>query len=111
MKRVQTWGSWLGAVLVFSLIWAASASADPEWASCQKASSKTGSFSDKLCSVASPGAGKYELVAPSIGKGKPFKGKGGLAVLHLVIPGKGDITVKCQSVKDVGSVTVPNKVF
>ncbi len=67
-------------------------------------------FTDKLCTVGAPGTGKYEL-DEGIGKGKGFKGKGGTAILHNVIPGKGDIKVECASFKDAGSVSAPSGVF
>jgi hypothetical protein len=112
MKGIRTLGLALVAVFALVAITAGAASAEkPTWKFCAKAEPKnTGNFSDKACSVSSPGTGKYELVA-GIGKGKGFKGKGGHATLHNVIPGKGDITVECESFKDSGSVAAPSAVF
>ncbi|MCW3032659.1 MAG: hypothetical protein JWM60_1004 [Solirubrobacterales bacterium] len=112
MKSKRILGLALVAVFAFAAMTAASASASkPVWKFCQKAAVKgTGEFSDKLCSVAAPGTGSYNLVA-GIGKGKGFKGKGATAILHNVIPEKGDIKVECASFKDAGSVSAPSGVF
>jgi hypothetical protein len=111
MKRMRILGLALVAVFALVAITAGAASAKPQWKACIKTEPKnTGNFTDKLCSIASePGTGKYELVA-GIGKGKGFKGKGGEASLHNVIPGKGDIKVTCLSFKDKGSVVAPSGV-
>jgi hypothetical protein len=105
-------GLTLVAVFAFAAMTAAGASASkPQWKFCQKAAVKgTGEFSDKACSISAGGTGNYNLVA-GIGKGKGFKGKGGEATLHNVIPGKGDIKVICASFKDSGSVAAPSGVF
>jgi hypothetical protein len=112
MKRMRILGLALVAVFALVAITAGAASASkPTWKACIKAEPKnTGNFSDKVCSIASePGKGKYEKVS-GIGKGKGFKGKGGEASLHNVIPGKGDIKVTCASFKDSGSVVAPSGV-
>jgi hypothetical protein len=110
MKRMRILGLALVAVFALAAITAGAASANPTWKACVKAEPKnTGAYSDKLCSVPAGGTGKYNLVA-GIGKGKGFKGKGGKAVLHNVIPGKGDIKVECGSFKDSGSVVAPSGV-
>jgi hypothetical protein len=110
MKRMRILGLALVAVFALVAITAGAASAKPQWKACVKTEPKnTGNFSDKLCSIGAPGTGKYELVA-GIGKGKGFKGKGGEASLHNVIPGKGDIKVTCLSFKDKGSVVAPSGV-
>jgi len=110
MKRMRILGLALVAVFALVAITAGAASAKPVWKVCAKTEPKnTGNFSDKLCSVSQPGTGKYELVA-GIGKGKGFKGKGGEATLHNVIPGKGDIKVICESFKDAGSIVAPSGV-
>jgi len=110
MKSKRILGLALVAVFAFAAMTAASASAKPVWKFCQKAAVKgTGEFSDKLCSAPAGGTGNYNLVA-GIGKGKGFKGKGGEASLHNVIPGKGDIKVTCESFKDSGSVIAPSGV-
>jgi hypothetical protein len=112
MKRTMTLGLVLAAMFALVAITAGAASANPTWKFCTKTEPKnTGNFTDKACSISSePGKGKYELVA-GIGKGKGFKGKGGHATLHNVIPGKGDITVECESFKDSGSVAAPSQVL
>lgn len=110
MKRIRVVGLALVAVLAFAGLTAGAASAKPTWKFCGKTEPKnTGNFSDKLCSIGAPGTGKYEL-KEGIGKGKGFKGKGGEASLHNVIPGKGDIKVTCASFKDAGSVVAPSGV-
>jgi hypothetical protein len=112
MKRMRILGLALVAVFALAAMTAAGASASkPVWKVCAKAAVKnTGEFSDKACSISAGGTGKYNLVA-GIGKGKGFKGKGGEAILHNVIPGKGDIQVKCASFKDAGSIVAPSGVF
>jgi hypothetical protein len=110
MKRIRIVGFALVAVLAFAGLTAGAASAKPTWKFCGKTEPKnTGNFTDKLCSIGAPGTGKYEL-KEGIGKGKGFKGKGGEASLHNVIPGKGDIKVTCASFKDSGSVVAPSGV-
>jgi len=109
MKRIL--GLALVAVFALAAFTAASASAKPVWKHCNKVLVKgTGEFSDKLCSIGAGGTGSYNLEA-GIGKGKGFKGKGEKAVLHNVIPGKGDIKVECESFKDSGSIAAPSSVF
>jgi hypothetical protein len=110
MKRMRILGLALVAVFAFAALTAGAASAKPTWKACVKAEPKnTGNYSDKACSVETPGTGKYEKVV-GIGKGKGFKGKGGEASLHNVIPGKGDIKVTCGSFKDKGDVVAPSGV-
>jgi hypothetical protein len=115
MKRMRILGLCLVAVFAVGVVSAATASAaEPGWYECAKApkEGKTylGKYSDKACTSKVESGGKYELQA-GIGKGKAFKGKGGKAVLHNVIPGKGDIKVECQSFKDEGKVAAPNIEF
>jgi hypothetical protein len=111
MKSMRILGLALAAVFAFAAFTASSALASkPLWKVCVKSEKGKGEFSDKLCSVGAGGTGSYNLVA-GIGKGKGFKGKGGLAILHNVIPGKGDIKVECASFKDSGSVVAPSGVF
>ncbi len=116
MKRMRILGLALVAVFALTAVMASGASAvKPTWKYCAKTSKNeekkyTSEYTDKLCSVKSESKeGKYELTA-GIGKGKAFKGKGGVAVLHNVIPGKGDITVECQQFKDSGEVVAPSAV-
>jgi hypothetical protein len=122
MNRMRMVGLALAAIFALAALMAASASAStPTWKFCEKTSKNeekkyTATYTDKLCSVeATPEqveegkANKYEL-AEGIGKGKGFKGKGGEAILHNVIPGKGDIKVECASFKDAGAVVAPSGV-
>jgi hypothetical protein len=110
MKRMRILGLALVAVFALAAMTAAGASASkPVWKACVKSAKNAGEFSDKNCSVSAGGTGKYNLVA-GIGKGKGFKGKGGEATLHNVVPGKGDIKVICKSFKDAGSVVAPSGV-
>jgi len=111
MKRMRILGLALVAVFALAAMTAAGASASkPVWKVCAKAAVKnTGEFSDKNCTVSAGGTGKYNLVA-GIGKGKGFKGKGGKATLHNVVPGKGDIKVECASFKDAGTPVAPSGV-
>jgi len=90
----------LVAMFAFAAFSAVSASANPQWWECKK--NKGVGLLEKGCTKEG-GKGGYELV-PGVGKGKAFKGKGGLAILHNVIPGKGDIKVECASFKDGGKV-------
>jgi len=110
MKRMRILGLALVAVFALAAMTAAGASASkPVWKVCVKSAKNAGEFSDKNCSVSAGGTGKYNLVA-GIGKGKGFKGKGAEAILHNVVPGKGDIQVKCASFKDAGSIVAPSGV-
>ena len=107
MRRVGIVGLALAAVIVLGA--AASASANPHWYECAKA--EGGKYEKGCATEAGPGGkGGYEL-KEGLGKNKPFKGKGGHAVLHNVIPGKGDITVECESFKDSGQLALPDKEF
>jgi hypothetical protein len=115
MKRMRILGLALVAVFALAAMTAAGASASkPVWKFCAKAAkvgktTPTGEFSDKNCSVAAPG-GKYQLEA-GVGKGKKFKGGSTeKAVLHNVVPGKGDIKVECASFKDEGVPVAPSGV-
>jgi hypothetical protein len=115
MKRMRILGLCLVAVFAVGVVSAATASAaEPGWYECAKApkEGKTylGKYSDKGCTSKVESGGKYEL-QPGVGKGKEFKGKGGKAILHNVIPGKGDIKVECGSFKDSGKVAAPNIQF
>jgi hypothetical protein len=100
MTRMRILGLALVAVFAFAAFAAVSASANPEWYECAK--EKGIGKLEKGCTKEG-GKGGYTL-KPGIGKGKAFKGKGGLAILHNVVPGKGDIKVECQSFKDGGKV-------
>lgn len=116
MKRMRILG--LALVAVFALVAVAASSASaaaPVWAVCAKAPKEgktyTGKYSNKTCSeVNAESKGEYELVA-GIGKKAGFKGKGGKAILHNVIPGKGDVKVECASFKDEGNTAAPNLVY
>jgi hypothetical protein len=113
MRRILRSATLLAAAAgAIALLAAASASAAPEWFACSKAAKVegrfTGAFTDKACTVPSEsGEGKWELV-PGVGKGKSFKGKGGKSILHLVIPGKGDIKIECAGSKVFGAIAAPN---
>jgi len=114
MKRMRILGLALVAVFALSAVMVSGASAaKPTWKVCAKAAKVgktfTGKYSDKSCTTKVETGGKYELEA-GIGKGKAFKGKGGKATLHNVVPGKGDIKVECASFKDGGSVVAPSGV-
>jgi hypothetical protein len=104
---------WVAMAAVLAMLaLSATASAAPEWGACVKAAPKnTGSYADKLCSVASePGAGKYELAAGSVGKGKRSKLKGlGSQVLHIVT-GSGDVPITCEKLKGTGVPVAPDGV-
>lgn len=105
MRRVGIVGLALAAMFALA---AASASANPHWYECAKVE---GGKYEKGCATEAPaGTGKYEL-KEGLGKDKPFKGKGGIAILHTVIPGKGDITIECQAFKDSGQLALPDKEF
>jgi hypothetical protein len=71
--------------------------------------SYAGRYSSKSCTAAShvESGGKYELTE-GVGKGKPFKGKGGKSVLH-VKTWLGDDTVECASSKSSASPALPNR--
>jgi len=107
MRRVGIVALALAALIVLG--GAASASANPHWYECAKIE---GGKLEKGCATeAAPGGkGGYEL-KEGLGKNKPFKGKGGKAILHVVIPEKGDIKVECESFKDSGQLAMPDKEF
>jgi hypothetical protein len=118
MKRIRIAGLCLVAVFAFSAIVTGSASAAaPEYKTCIKAVPKnTGNFSDKNCSVAAPGTGKYELGEWNQGKKLTFKGKNGESTLDSYVPEveaefwKGGTvvgTVTCKSAKSRGEITGP----
>jgi hypothetical protein len=119
MKRMRILGLALVAVFALAAVAASGASAAPEWKECAKNATKTGKYTDKLCTTESAGGntGKYDLV-PGVAKGKAFKVKGGAATLHVIIPatGKGafpggaHVEVKCTSFKGGGKAALPNKV-
>ena len=122
MTRTRIIGLALAAVFALAALTAAGASAKPVWKFCEKTAKNeegkyTGNFTDKECSVAATedqiaeGKDNKYALAAGIGKGKGFKGKGETAILHNVIPGKGDIKVECASFKDAGSVAAPSGVF
>jgi hypothetical protein len=102
----------LASVLALAALTAGSASASgPVWASCGKTVPKnTGAYTDKACSVESPGhEGKYEVL-DGIGKGKGFKGKmlfGG--TLYGVAP-PGEFNLKCKKGTISGVYVAPDKV-
>jgi hypothetical protein len=105
MKSMRILGLALLAVFALGAITAVSASAtEPGWYECAKGTKGVGY--EKGCTKEG-GKGGYVL-QPGIGKGKAFKGKGGLAKLHTAIPGKGDIPVECAAFKDEGHVALPN---
>jgi hypothetical protein len=99
MTRMRILGLALVAMFAIAAVSAVSASANPQWYECAK---ETGGKYEKGCGKEG-GKGGYNL-KPGVGKGKGFKGKGGEAILHNVVPGKGDIKVICASFKDAGSV-------
>jgi hypothetical protein len=112
MKRTRILGLALAGVLVLLAISAVSASAAPEWGACVKAQPKsTGEFSDKACSVSAPeGNSKYELVGGSIGNGKKAKVKGlSSQILHIVVPGTGDVPITCRKLKGSYQPVAPDK--
>jgi hypothetical protein len=102
----------LASMLVLGALAAAGASASgPHWVYCGKAVPKnTGAYTDKACSVESPGhEGKYELL-DGIGKGKGFKGKAESdPFLRGMIP-PGEIWVRCDKASIAGRYVAPNKV-
>ncbi len=117
MGRMRTLGLAVVAVFTLAGIVASGASAAPEWKGCVRTELKnTGRYTDKLCTTESPtGEGKYEL-APSVGKGKGFRAKGGPTTLHVILPFHccvtpiegGHLHVKCTAVKGSGQLALPN---
>jgi hypothetical protein len=116
--RLRMLGMALLAMFALVGVVASGASAAPEWKGCVKTEPKnTGSYTDKLCTSPSPaGEGSYEL-APSVGKGKGFKGKGGPTTLHTrthgcteggCFSGGNELELKCTGVKYAGKVGLPN---
>lgn len=110
MRHIRSLALAVGGALIFAGVVAASSSAAgvPTWYECAKASPKnTGEYTNKTCTEPSEaGKGAYVL-KEGIGKGKAFKGKGGLAVLH-VKTWLGDNKVECAASKDSGELGLPN---
>src|SRR4051812_33688157 len=129
MKRMRILGLALVAMFALAAVVASGASAEATWQECAKTAKNaegkyTAKYTDKACTtlasaeqIATGKENKYEL-QPGIGKGKPFKTKGGAATLHVIIPatGKGafpggaHVEVKCTSFKGGGQPALPNKV-
>ncbi len=117
MGRMRILGLAVVGVFVFAGMVASGASAAPEWKGCVKTEPKdTGKYTDKLCTVESPTSeGRYEL-APSVGKGKGFKIKGGPTTLAVVVPfdccvtlfESGRLHYKCKAMKGEGKLGLPN---
>jgi hypothetical protein len=95
------WPCLLAAVLIAAIAAASAAAVEPAFYECKFIGKGKGNFA-KGCKAHKAGGG-YELVE-GIGKGKPFKGKGGSATLHTPAV-KGEIT--CSSFKDEGVMSSP----
>jgi hypothetical protein len=106
MRRVVIAGLALVALIAIAAFGAAGASANPHWYECAKV---VGGKFENGCGTEG-GSGGWEL-KEGLGKNKPFKGKGGEASLHTVIPGKGDIKITCASFKDKGQLAMPDIEF
>ena len=106
MGKQRILGLALACAFAALALLAQGAFANPHWYECAKVS---GAKLEKGC-AAEGGKGGYEL-REGLGKGKPFKGKGSTAILHNVIPGKGDIKIECASFKDSGKLAMPDKEF
>lgn len=113
MKRIRILGLCLVAAFALSVVAASSAVAAPEFYECHKLTTKpyTGKYSDKKCTKEATEAekaegkkNKYEL-QPGVGKGKVFKGKGGVATLHTPAVG-GEVV--CKTFKDEGKIGTPS---
>src|SRR5437868_10712397 len=80
MRRIRILGLAVFAVFAFGAVTAMSASAvEPGWFECAK--NKESGKLEKGCAKEG-GKGGYEIKS-GVGKNKPFKGKGGPAVLHV----------------------------
>lgn len=98
-------------MLALGALSAAGASASgPVWAYCGKAVPKNmGAYTDKACSIGSPGQeGKYELL-DGIGKGKAFKGTGE-SVEFRQVNEKYTFEIFCEKDKISGRALAPDKV-
>jgi hypothetical protein len=113
MKRMKIMG--LALVAVFALVAIAASSASAAgYFGCVKQPVKTEGKFAKGCAAAGTG---YEI-APSVGKGKASKSKGGPANLVVVVPPGvskefpegATIHIECASNKGVSTSTLPNKV-
>jgi len=114
MKRIRIVGMCLVAVFALGAIIASAASAAaPEYQTCVKAEKvgklyPHGEFSDKACSVPSPG-GKYSVGAWNAGKKVTDKGKGTSPVNRQIYPALKEAVadVECTSEKTAGELTGP----
>jgi hypothetical protein len=107
MKRIRIVGLCLVAVFAVCAIGVSSASA-LEYRVCIKASPKnTGNFSDKGCTVAAPGTGKYTLGTFEQAKKKVSKSKGTHPVNNLVNPStkKVEGVTECKKEKGTAEIT------
>ena len=114
MKRLRILLVCSLAAFAMAAVISANASATvPTWFECGKASkvgkTYTGEYAGKTCEEAGnvPTGGKYEL-REGVGKGKMFKGKGGVALLS-VSTSLGSSTVECASSKSSGTAALPNR--
>jgi len=110
MKRIKILGLAVFAMFALTALGAAAAQAgtNPVWYECAKASPKgTGHHAEKNCSDAYKATGGDYNLVPGVGKGKPFKTKGGEAVLHSIDPeAKADIPVTCEQFKGGGTAVL-----
>lgn len=105
------------ALLALTAVAATNAAASPAWYECAKVKAhESGGFSDPDCTTASE-HGAYQL-RPGVGKAKRFKLSGGPAAWVTVVPpetlsvlpGGGEVDVKCTSVSGHGRPEPPNAV-
>ena len=90
MKQIRILGLAFVVAIAVGAVGSAGASANPEFYECAK---EAGGKYEKGCG-AEGGKGGY-TIKPGVGKGKGFKGKGGLLVLQRVVPGKPNLKLEC----------------
>ncbi len=99
MRRMRILGLALVAVFAVAAAASAGASAAPAWFECAKVAKGTGEYG-KGCTTLSKGGG-YEL-KEGVGKGKAFKGKGGVSKLRSSTPFGTELNVTCGKGKGEG---------
>lgn len=110
MKRIRIVGLCLVAVAAVCAFGVAGSASALEYRVCIKANPKnTGNFSDKGCTVAAPGTGKYLLGTWEQAKKKVAKSKGTHPVNNLVNPStkKVEGVTECKKEKGTSEITSP----
>ena len=113
MRRIRIIGACLVATLAIGALGAGTASAQPTYKTCIKASPKgSGKWNTRTCTGESKGGereGDYELGAWNAGRKTTFTGRAGPFTYYSYIKGFGVVgTVTCAKAKVAGEITGPS---